>query len=494
MAKLLYKLGQWALNHRKKVVFSTLGILIALVVLVMNIGYSFNEDMSIPNTPADKAATVISEEFEGAGNQGATAQIVFKAPENETLESPELQQAILDTLNEIKQDPDVASVAAPMELMNITQDKKIGYAQVTFYVKAEQVTEDSINNILEHIEITRDAGIQTEVRGDNLTFSETGSLHTAEIAGVVIAFFILAVTFVSFTAAGLPIITAAIGLGLGLIAIVLGTNFIEFQSVSMSLAAMLGLAVGIDYALFIMTRFKQQISKGFSVQESVAIANGTAGSAVVFAGITVIIGLLGLSVTGIPFLTMMGISAAISILSAVLVSIIVLPAILGMIGHKVGPAKENNFLKKITGSKNKQTGSNKWGEFVTKHPLVVSIVGIALLVTIALPMFHMNLGLPSDGTTKSTEQTERKAFDLLTEAYGEGFNALLVVAAKAEEANNEPPQAINEITQELSELSGVQMVTPPVPGPSGELYVMTVIPETGPDDAETKEIVKTIRD
>lgn len=467
--------------------------MLVLAALALNMGSSFNEDLTIPNTPADRAGKVISEEFEEAGSQGAKVQVVFKAPKNKTLESTEVQQVITDTLNEIKKDPDVASVTTPMQLMNISEDKKIGYGEVTFKVKAEGVTEDSKNNILDHIKTTREAGIQTEVRGDNLTFSESAA-HFAEAAGIVIAFFVLAVTFASFIAAGLPILTAVLGLGIGLIGIVIGTNFIDIQSVSISLAAMLGLAVGIDYALFIMTRFKEQLAKGYSVQQSVAIANGTAGSAVVFAGITVVIGLLGLAVAQIPFLTMMGISAAISILTAVLVSIIVLPAILGMMGHKIGPSKENKFLQKLTGMDKKKEGSSKWGEFVTKRPLMVSIVAIALLVTIAVPMFHMNLGLPSDGTTKSTETTERRAYDLLTEAYGEGFNASLVVAAKAEEADSKTPQTVNEIAKELSELPGVKSVTPAFPGPSGELYVMNVIPETGPDDTKTKDLVKTIRE
>ncbi len=474
-------------------VFSTLGILIALAVLAVNMGSSFNEDLTIPNTPADRAGEVISEEFEQAGSQGAKVQIVFKALENETLESAEVQQSITDALNEISKDSDVASVATPMQLMNISEDRKTGYAEVTFKVKAEEVTENSRNAILDQIETTRDAGIQTEVRGDNIAFSESPA-HLAEAAGIVIAFFVLAVTFASFIAAGLPILTAVLGLGIGLIGIVIGTNFIDIQSVSISLAAMLGLAVGIDYALFIMSRFKEQLAKGYSVQQSIAIANGTAGSAVVFAGITVVIGLLGLAVAQIPFLTMMGITAAISILTAVLVSIIVLPAILGMIGHKIGPSKENEFLQKLTGMDKKKEGSNKWGKFVTKRPLVVSIAAIALLAVITIPFFHMNLGLPSDGTAKSTETTERRAYDLLADAYGEGFNASLVVAAKVEEATSETPQTVNEIAKELSELPGVQSVTPAFPGPSGELYVMNVIPETGPDDTETKGLVKTIRE
>ncbi|WP_179865862.1 MMPL family transporter [Bacillus cereus] len=494
MAKHLYKLGYWAVNHRKKVVFSALAILIALVLFAVNMGSSFKDELSIPNTPADKAGKVIEKEFKAMQPAGAQVKVAFKAPKNETLESAEVQQKIAGVLEEIKKDSAVDSVAAPMQLQNLSEDKTIGYAVVTYKVKAEKVTEASKEKILDSIETTRDAGIQTELSGGDVTFSDSETSGMTEIVGVLVAFVVLAFTFVSFLVAGLPILTAIIGLAIGMLGIMIGTNYVEIQSVSLSLAAMLGLAVGIDYALFIINRFRQQLAQGDSVPESVAIATGTAGSAVIFAGLTVIIGLLGLSVTKIPFLTAMGVSAAFTVLAAVLVSVIILPAILGLVGHKIAPSKQNRFLQKMTGAGKKHAGSNKWGEFVIRRPLIVTIFAIGLLAVISIPFFHMNLGLPSDGTTKSTETTERRAYDLLTEAYGEGFHASLMVVAKSEEATAETQNAMNTIAKELGNLPDVKSVTPAIPGPSGKIYMISITPKTGPDDTETKDLVKAIRD
>jgi len=470
-------------------------VLILLIVLgafAIKMGPAFIDDTSIPNTPADKAAKVISKEFNVSEKQNAKVQIVFKAPKNETLQSEKVAKEITDLVTDIKKDSSVDTVVTPMQLMNLTEDKKVGYAEVTYKIQAEKLTEKSKEMMLKNIEKTRDAGIQTELTG-NVGFSTSDDSHAAEAVGIVIAFFILSLTFASFLAAGMPILVAVMGLGLSLLTIVIGTHFIDIQSVSLSLASMLGLAVGIDYSLFIITRFKQQLAKGSSVQEAIAISIGTAGSAVVFAGITVIIGLLGLAVTKIPFLTMMGISAALSILTAVLVAVIVLPAVLGMIGHKIAPSNENKFLQRRTGTKEKKESTNKWGMFVTKHPFIVSLVSIALLVTITLPFFHMNLGLPDDGNTKATKTTERKAYDLLTKAYGEGIHASLVVVAKTNKVTELTPQAMNDISQELNKISGVKGATPAIPGPSGKIYMISVTPKTGPNDVETKELVKKIR-
>lgn len=494
MAKYLYNLGCWAVKHRIKIVFGTLAILIALVLFAINMGSAFRDELSIPNTPADKAGKVIEKEFKEMQPAGVQVKVVFKAQKNETLESAGVQQKIAEVLDEIKKDSAVDSVVAPMQLQNLSKDKKIGYAVVTYKMKAEKVTGISKDKLLNSIETTRDAGIQTELSGGDIKFSDPDTSGMTEIVGVLVAFVVLAFTFVSFLVAGLPILTAIIGLAIGMLGIMIGTNYVEIQSVSLSLAAMLGLAVGIDYALFIINRFRQQLAKGDSVSESVAIATGTAGSAVIFAGLTVIIGLLGLSVTKIPFLIAMGVSAAFTVLIAVLLSVIILPAILGLVGHKIAPSKQNRFLQKMTGAGKKHAGSNKWGEFVIRRPLIVTVFAIGLLVVITIPFFHMNLGLPSDGTTKSTETTERRAYDLLTEAYGEGVHASLVVVAKSEEATAEMKNAMNTIAKELGNLSDVKSVTPAIPGPSGKIYMISVAPKTGPDDTKTKDLVKAIRD
>ncbi|KMN45248.1 MMPL family transporter [Bacillus sp. LK2] len=497
MAKYLYKLGNWAASHGKGVIFSTLGILVILGVLAGSLGSSYTDKITIPGTPADKASKLLEKEFPESQSAGAQVKIVFKAPKDQTLDSEHINKVITDTLSDIqKDDSNVESVVPPIQLGNLNKDKTIGYAVVNYKDDAKDIKESSKKNVLDKIKRTRDEGIQTELTGD-VKFTVSESHGESEAIGIIIAFVILAITFTSLLAAGMPIITAMIGLGIGILGVTIGSNYIEFQDVTLSLATMLGIAVGIDYALFIMNRFRQQLGEGHSVKESIAIATGTAGSAVVFAGITVIIGLLGLSIMQVPFLTMMGVAASISVLCAILVSIIVLPAILGMVGHRFHPSKGNKLLKKITGEKEGKVPSNKWGEFVTKRPLVISLVAIALLAVISIPFFHMNLGLPDDGDTMSKNTTERKAYDLMTEAYGKGVHSTLVVAAKVDSKKQDPQEtqkAVTEITKEISELKNVKSVTPAFPNSSGEVYIITVTPKSGPNDIKTKDLVKHIRE
>ncbi|TKH07514.1 MMPL family transporter [Peribacillus simplex] len=491
MAKYLYKIGQWAVQNRKNVIGGAIGILIVMAIVALSMGPSFDEEMSIPGTQSEEAGKMLEKEFPASEDAGSQVHLVLKAPKHETLDSEQLNKLITGTLDEIKEDKAVNSVATPLELGNLSENKKIGYAVVSFDVPAEKVKEASKEKILNSIEKIRDAGIQTELAGD-VAFSEMEIGGITEVIGVLVAFLVLAITFTSFLAAGMPIITAVIGLGIGLLTILVGTNFMDISSVSLSLSAMLGLAVGIDYALFIISRFRQQLAKGYSVKESIAIATGTAGSAVVFAGLTVIIALLGLSVAQIPFLTMMGVAAAFCVLIAILIAVIVVPAILGMVGHKIGPTRKNAFLQRINRSDKKQEDSNKWGIFVTKRPLVVTILGVIILGIMSVPFFHMELGLPDNGT-KSEETTERRAYDLLSEAYGPGYHASLVIAAKATNQTSDA-QVANEATEELSTLSNVKSVSPAIPSPSGDVFMITLVPKTGPNDSETKDLVNLIRE
>jgi len=494
MAKYLYKLGKWAANHKKRVILGTIGILIIIAVAALSLGPSFSDEMSIPGTESAKAGEVLNKEFSSSDEPApGTVNLVMKAPKNKTLESEEVVDAINQTLNEIKKDKSVVSVATPTELGNLNENKEIGFATVTYDVPAGKVTEKSKDIILDSIEGTRDEGIQTELAG-SVAFSELEIGGISEVIGVVVAFVILALTFTSFLAAGMPIITAVVGLGMGILVILIGTNFFDIPTFALSLAAMLGLAVGIDYTLFIMSRFRQELTKGHSVNEAIAIATGTAGSAVVFAGITVIVALLGLGVAKIPFLTMMGISAAVCVLFAIIVAVTFVPAILAIFGHKIGPSTKNRLLAEFTSKKKKEdSDSTKWGNFVTQKPWTVTILGVLLLVVITLPFFHMQLGLPDNGT-KSDETTERRAYDLLSEAYGPGYHSSLVVLANTDKSNGDIQENISKVTGELQDLENVKSVGPPIPNKSGDVFMISITPETGPNDIETNDLVHSIRD
>lgn len=492
MAKYLYKLGKWAVENRKKVVFSAIALLVATAIVAISMGPAFTDGgMSIPGTESAKAGKMLEKEFPAAKNQGAKVQIVMKAPKGETMESEKVVKKITKMLDEIKKDKAVTSVATPLQLHNLSENKKIGYAVVSFKKDADKVTEASKTEIKDKIRITRNAGIQTELGGD-VTFTKMDTGEKTEVFGILIAFLILTITFTSFLAAGMPVLTALLGLGIGIMGILIGTKYFDIQSFDLSLCGMLGLAVGIDYSLFIISRFRQEMKKGNSLKESVAIATGTAGSSVVFAGLTVVIALLGFSVSKIPFLTVMGLTAAFCVFLAILVAVIVVPAILGILGKKISPVRKNKFLQKFTRDDKKQTGANKWGVFVTKHPFVITILGVALLAVIAVPFFHMELGLPNNGT-KSTDITERRAYDLQTEAYGAGSHATLVILAKSQQSEN-VQSALQKTVKDISQLDNVKSVTPSVPGTSGKVYMISVTPKTGPNDIKTKDLVQDIRD
>ncbi|MED5098782.1 MULTISPECIES: MMPL family transporter [Niallia] len=492
MAKFLYSIGEWAFNHRKKVLSGSLIILVSMVIIALSVKPSFQNEITIPGTKSEAAGELLKEEFQtGESPENGQVQLVMKAPKGKTLETDEVNEQIKETLNDIKRDKKVTEVATPSELGNLNESKEIGYATVTFKIPADEVSEESKENILEKIEQTRGEGIETEIAG-NVAFSEMEIGGITEVIGVAIAFLVLAITFVSFLVAGLPIITAAIGLGIGLMMIMIGTKFFEITSFSLSLAAMLGLAVGIDYALFIISRFRQQLQKGNSVKKAIAIATATAGSAVVFAGLTVIIGLLGLAVAKIPFLTAMGIAAAVCVLIAIIIATVLVPALLAIYGDKLHPSKKNKLIGKFSKENKESSLTSKWGKMLSLHPMIISILSIAFLLFVTIPFFHMELGLP-DNETKSEKTTERRAYDLLSEAYGPGYHASLIVIAKVSEKTENAEQALTDVTNKISELENVKAISPAIPSPSGEIFMINVTPETGPNDVKTKDLVHSIR-
>ncbi|AIQ46515.1 hypothetical protein R70723_12030 [Paenibacillus sp. FSL R7-0273] len=493
MAKMLFSLGRYAGSNSKKVIVAFILLMAVLGGLIFSMGTAFQEDVSIPGTESEKAMKILAEKFTG-GEQDGQVKIVFKAPDNEALDSAGNKTSISELLTKIQEDEAVASVASPYELANINPDKQIGYAVVTYNSAADKVSQESKDKVEDSLAITRDKGIETGLSG-TVKFEQTeAGGGPGEIMGVILAYVILAITFASLLVAGMPILMALIGVGIGVLLILLGTNFFDISSISLTLAGMLGIAVGIDYSLFIFSRFKQQLKKGFSVQESIAIANGTAGNAVIFAGLTVIIALLGLMVVDIPFMTTMGIATAVVVLMSIIVAVVVVPAVLGIMGHRIRPEKSNRLIAMLTrANKKKESDTNAWSRFVTKNPLIVAVVGIALLAVIATPFFHLNLGLPDDGN-KQYETSEKQGFDMLSDAYGAGFHSTLVVIA--EPANQEAASAenLNALSETINELDHVKSATPAMPNQTNELFLLSVTPEDGPNAQETKDLVNEIRD
>jgi membrane protein YdfJ len=491
MGKYLYKLGGWAYRKRGKVILGWLAILIALGIGVVSLGSTFDEGMSIPGTKSEKAMDVLNKEFpSGEKDNGGQIRMIFKAPKGETLESPSVQKTIQSALDLAPKDKAVKSITNPYQTGSVSKNKKIGYADITYKVEADKVTEDSKEKIKDIAKLTRNAGVKTEL-GGSVSFSSMELGGTSEVVGVVVAFLILAFTFASFLTAGLPIITALIGLIAGILCILVGTNFASIQSVSLTLAVMISLAVGIDYALFILSRHRQQLVEGIDIEESVARAVATAGSAVVFAGLTVIVALCGLSVVGIPFLTAMGLTAGLSVFVVVLVAITLVPAVIGIAGHRISPARKNRLLS-WSHSKKNNPESNKWGRFVTRYPILIILVGIIFTGILSAPALHMELGLPDNGM-KSKETTERRAYDLMAEGFGAGINGSLVVVVDGSR-HKDSQAAMAKATKELSDLPNIASITPPIPNESGKFAMVNILPKTGPNDVKTKDLVHAIRD
>ncbi|WP_379161442.1 MMPL family transporter [Paenibacillus sp. sgz5001063] len=488
MAKFLYRLGFWSAKNRIKVLLGSITLLVAAAIVALSMGINFGEETSIPGLASQKTLEVMEKEFPNPQGDLGKTQLVLKAPENDTLSSEAAQLLIAAKLKEVAADQEVASVVGPYDNHSLNADNTIGYATITYKVPGADVTEDSKDSITGIAESLRDAGWQAELIGDGYVKMATSS--PTEALGVLVALVILAVALGSILTGVLPILTAALGLGSGIMLIIIGTSLFDIPSFALSLAGMLGLAVGIDYALFIIARYRQQLAEGYERREAIAIANGTAGSAVVFAGVTVIIALVGFSFVGVPFLSAMGMAGAVTVFTAILMTIFVVPAILDLLGGKIkAPVKRSIG----TGSKQKPASrGNLWGRFVTGQPLVAVVLGVALLATLALPFFHMETGLGSDGH-KSPDQTERRAYDLLSEAYGEGYHGPLVILAETDGGKSAAAN-LNKVIEEVQTYPNVVMVNPAVTGPSGKVSLITVMPATGPNDSETVDLVHLIRD
>ncbi|MGM9945014.1 MAG: MMPL family transporter [Lysinibacillus sp.] len=494
MAKLLYKLGFWASNHIKTVLFSTIALFLVMGIAVLTLWFDFDDDMSIPGTSAQNTIELLEEQFPEVGKAGAQIQVVFKAPDGKDLLDEEVQGHISSLVSDIQNLDGIEMVYTPDMLQNYNEDKTIAFAMAMYDVPSKEVTFDQIDELRALLKATQDEGIQTELYSSETELYPIELHFKTEVMGIAVAFIILFFTFGSLILAGMPIVTAGTGLCIGLLGILLATNFASISFVCLSLAAMLGLAVGIDYALFIVSRFRQEYAKGYSIQQSIAIANGTAGTAVVFAGVTVIIALVGLAIPKIPFLSMMGYTAAVTVFLAILIAVLVVPAILMLLGKKITPPVDRKKTKaeKIT-DRVKFSGKfmQGWAKALNKMPFVFALVGIALLSIISIPFFHMELGLPDDSFYEEGTH-QRDSYDLLEEAYGEGYHASLVVVAEAEQ-NGEVLSKLELLQGELMSMDHVDYITNVVPKQSGEMAVIMLNPTTGPNAQETIDLVHEIR-
>ncbi|MFD7403246.1 MMPL family transporter [Streptomyces sp. NPDC059866] len=500
MATFLYKLGRLAFRRRHFVALIWVALLTLAGVGAASAPAAGTTSFSIPGTEAQKAFDLLEDRFPGMSADGATARVVFKAPAGEKMTDAENKATVKETVRELSDGSEVASVADPYKAKAVSKDGTVAYAAVSYDVSGMELADSTKEALEEAAQNARDAGLTVEVGGDALQATpETG---TTEIIGIAVAAVVLVITLGSLVAAGLPLLTAIIGVGIGVATITALANTLELGSTTSTLAMMIGLAVGIDYALFIVSRYRAELAEGRDRDEAVGRAVGTAGSAVVFAGLTVVIALAGLAVVNIPMLTKMGLAAAGTVVIAVLIALTMIPALLGYAGRKIQPAGAKSKLlgggrksSKDQSTQNSQPKPNmgtRWASFVVRRPVAVLLFGVIGLGAAAAPVGSLELGLPDDGS-QPTSTTQRRAYDLLSEGFGPGFNGplMLVVDAKS---SDDPQEAAATVTDEIKDLEGVVRVTPAVPNKAGDTYTITVIPDSKPSSTETEDLVHGIRD
>jgi uncharacterized membrane protein YdfJ with MMPL/SSD domain len=489
MARHLYRLGGWAFDRRKRVLVAWLVVLGLVCAGAATLSGKTTNAFSVPGTESQRAQDLLEEKFPGAG--GGTARMVFAAPAGESLTDPANRAAVEASLAKAAKAGEVSTVVDPYKAKTITPDGRIGFADVIYPVPADKLEDASRDQLEAAADPGRDAGLQVEF-GGGVVLDESKS--QAETAGMMIAFVVLAITLGSLLAAGLPLLTAALGVLIGVGSLTALTGVVEMSKTAPILATMLGLAVGIDYALFILSRHRQNLHDGMEVRESAAQATATAGSAVVFAGLTVIIALAGLAVVNIPFLTVMGLAAAGTVSIAVLIAITLLPAVLGLAGERITRGNRVLSYRARRRAPKAETASVRWARFVTSRPLPVLVVGLALLGTMAIPATHMKLGLPDDGARPS-DTTARQAYDLLTKGFGPGFNGPLTVVVDAPKVPAEQrEQLASGVAEGLEKFPNVAAVSPAIQNPKGDLTIVSVTPKTGPASDETKDLVGVLRD
>lgn len=479
MANLLYRLGRFSYQRRRLVAAVWAVFLVLLGVGALTLGGKTTNTFSIPGTESQRALDALKTELPAAS--GSSATVVVKAPEGKTLADPAVKAAVGTTVAKVAKVPEVIGAVDPFTSKAISPDGATGLISVQFAKPADELSKDS-TEAYDALSGLSSGDLQVVPGGQ--VAGGVPEVGATEIIGVAVAAVVLVVTFGSLVAAGMTLLTALLGVLAGMAGLFLVTAFTDVSSTAPILALMLGLAVGIDYALFISSRHRTQLAEGMDEEESVGRATATAGSAVLFAGATVVIALAGLSVVGVPFLTAMGLAAAATVLTAVLVALTLLPALLGFVGKRVLPRK----LRKAPTAPAAEGFGFRWGRFTTRFRVPIVALGIIGLGALALPVQDMRLALP-DGASAAAGTNQRVAYDLTAAAFGPGANGPLVVVVKSNNAD-----AV--VQQVLAKTQGLPDVVAAQPGPAsadGTTRLLQVIPASGPATEETADLVKNLR-
>jgi RND superfamily putative drug exporter len=489
---LLARIARWSVGHRLVVLAGWVVLLAGVTAATTGLGGAqYSNNFSLQGTESQRATDLLQREF--PDQAGDVDQIVFRAKAGDVTDRA-VRERVEPMLAEVSKLPHVSDVVSPYGAAGaeaVSRDGRIGFATVSFDEDASELPTSAIDRVISTAGEARSDGLQVELGGAAIEQAQEPNLGFATAVGLAAAILILLITFGSFVTMGLPIVTALLGLGTGVGVIAIGTRLIDMPDFSTELAVMIGLGVGIDYALFIVTRFRENYRNGHGVDDAVVAAMDTAGRAVLFAGTTVIIALLGMFALGVSFLYGLAVAASLGVLLTMLAALTILPVLLSRFGERIGRLRRARATATAEPADARTGFWPRWAALIQRHPWGAGIAGLGIMLVLSAPALSLNLG-SSDAGNGSEELTTRKAYDLLAEGFGEGFNGPLQLVATLPEPNDQT--ALRSIAATATETNGVASVSPPRLSPDGGTATFSVFPTTAPQDSETAELVNELRD
>ena len=494
MSQLLYRLGRLAARRRWRVVAAWVVLAAAVIALGQTAGASFTNDYRVPGVESQRAADLLLRSFPAMA--GADATVVFHAQRG-TVRDPRAKAGIAATLAELRRQPHVAEVDDPLDPRagTVSPDGSVAFATIRSDLQPGEVTPEVFRRLDGAAGDARRAGLAVELRGAVVDVASQPETGVTELFGLTAAVLILLVAFGSVVAMGLPIGTALVGLLVGLSGVTLVGAVVDIPTVAPLLAVMIGIGVGIDYALFIVTRFRQGLADGLPVPEAAGRANATAGQSVVFAGGTVVIAILGLWLTGIPFVGAMGLATAVVVAVAVLAAVTLLPALLGVAGNRIDRLRLPALRRRDQGAGPARSTWTRWARTIDRRPWAFAVGAVLVLLTLATPLLALRLGTPDDGTLP-TSANQRRAYDLLARGFGPGFNGPLLLAVELPPGEDRTPDRrmlLDRLARAAAADPDVAAVAPPALSPSGDAAALTVVPNSSPQDQATADLVTRLR-
>src|SRR5690625_4823717 len=494
----LYSLGRWAAQQRRWVFAAWLALLVLLGGVTLLTGGELDDGVSIPGTESQEALDTLGATFPEIS--GASAQILAVAPEGQTVHDPQFENAVETAVEQLADADHVMQTLSPYDTGlasgMVSEDERAALIQIQMDEGLTEVPDsamDEIRAISDDLGGALPEGSHASYGGE-LFGNALPELSVTEALGVAIALVVLVLTLGSLIAAGMPLLNALAGVGVSMLLIFIAAAISPINSTTPMLALMLGLAVGIDYALFIVARHQDQLRQGMDVDESIGRATATAGSAVVFAGLTVMIALLGLGVAGIPFLTTMGVAAAVAVGITVVASLTLIPAVLGAAGTRLAKKSRRKPRRRTSPSQDTlaQRFFTRWVNAATKWPLATIAIVLIGVTIVALPALHLRLALP-DAASLPEDNPARTTYERVEDQFGTGFNGPLIVTGSIV-TSTDPLGLLDDVVEEIEQLPGVDQVLLATPNPTADTGIIQVIPTSAPDSEETKELVEAIRD